>query len=228
MTAPHTVEVGLRQFLLGRFGERRVWGAALIGQSLVPLTALAEAQRIPGAFLEQILIELRQAGFLASTRVKYGGYSLARLLRDLKSDAIAGLIAAIVALPLSMAIAIASGVTPDRGLYTAIVGGFIVSAIGGSRFQIGGPAGAFRHSSSRMKSDSRVVSAVRSAHQKPFSCCSRSSACSAGKIFLAARSPVAPKNTRASECGALMGTDPLQFFWEASFSHRYQNRTLEA
>ena len=42
-----------------------------------------------------------------------------------------------------MAIAIASGVTPDRGLYAAIVGGFLVSALGGSRFQIGGPAGAF-------------------------------------------------------------------------------------
>ncbi|MBV8851212.1 MAG: STAS domain-containing protein [Methylobacteriaceae bacterium] len=64
-------------------------------------------------------------------------------LRDLKADAIAGLTVAIVALPLSMAIAIASGVTPDRGLYTAIVGGFCVSALGGSRFQIGGPAGAF-------------------------------------------------------------------------------------
>jgi sulfate permease, SulP family len=63
--------------------------------------------------------------------------------RDFKADAVAGLTVAIVALPLSMAIAIASGVTPDRGLYTAIVGGFIVSAIGGSRFQIGGPAGAF-------------------------------------------------------------------------------------
>jgi sulfate permease, SulP family len=50
---------------------------------------------------------------------------------------------AIVALPLSMAIAIASGVTPDRGLYTAVIGGFIVSLLGGSRFQIGGPAGAF-------------------------------------------------------------------------------------
>lgn len=62
---------------------------------------------------------------------------------DLKADAIAGLTVAIVALPLSMAIAIASGVTPDRGLYAAIVGGFIVSALGGSRFQIGGPAGAF-------------------------------------------------------------------------------------
>ena len=64
-------------------------------------------------------------------------------LADLKADAIAGLTVAIVALPLSMAIAIASGVTPDRGLYTAIVGGFVVSALSGSRFQIGGPAGAF-------------------------------------------------------------------------------------
>ncbi len=64
-------------------------------------------------------------------------------LKDLKADAVAGLTVAIVALPLSMAIAIASGVTPDRGLYTAIVGGFVVSLLGGSRFQIGGPAGAF-------------------------------------------------------------------------------------
>jgi SulP family sulfate permease len=62
---------------------------------------------------------------------------------DFKADVVAGLTVAIVALPLSMAIAIASGVTPDRGLYTAIIGGFCVSALGGSRFQIGGPAGAF-------------------------------------------------------------------------------------
>ena len=67
------------------------------------------------------------------------GYSLA----SFKADAIAGLTVAIVALPLSMAIAIASGTTPDRGLYTSVIGGFIVSALGGSRFQIGGPAGAF-------------------------------------------------------------------------------------
>ena len=67
------------------------------------------------------------------------GYGLA----DLRADLMAGLTVAIVALPLSMAIAIASGVTPDRGLYAAIVGGFLVSALGGSRFQIGGPAGAF-------------------------------------------------------------------------------------
>jgi len=67
------------------------------------------------------------------------GYGLV----DLRHDAIAGLTVAIVALPLSMAIAVASGVSPDRGLYAAIVGGFLVSALGGSRFQVGGPAGAF-------------------------------------------------------------------------------------
>src|SRR5437868_8854400 len=60
-----------------------------------------------------------------------------------RSDALAGLTVAIVALPLSMAIAIASGVTPERGLFTAAVGGFLISALGGSRFQIGGPAAAF-------------------------------------------------------------------------------------
>lgn len=67
------------------------------------------------------------------------GYSFGKFQADL----VAGLTVAIVALPLSMAIAIASGVSPDRGLYTAIVGGFLVSLLGGSRFQIGGPAGAF-------------------------------------------------------------------------------------
>lgn len=60
-----------------------------------------------------------------------------------RADALAGLTVAIVALPLSMAIAIGSGLSPDKGLYTAIVGGFMISALGGSRFQIGGPAGAF-------------------------------------------------------------------------------------
>lgn len=60
-----------------------------------------------------------------------------------RADTMAGLTVAIVALPLSMAIAVASGVSPERGLYTSIIGGFLVSALGGSRFQIGGPAGAF-------------------------------------------------------------------------------------
>ncbi|MCS0497621.1 SulP family inorganic anion transporter [Ancylobacter sp. MQZ15Z-1] len=67
------------------------------------------------------------------------GYGLA----GLRADFVSGLTVAIVALPLSMAIAMASGTTPERGLYTAIVGGFFVSALGGSRYQIGGPAGAF-------------------------------------------------------------------------------------
>ncbi len=67
------------------------------------------------------------------------GYTLAKF----QKDAIAALTVAVVALPLSMAIAIASGAPPERGLYTAIVGGFIISALGGSRVQIGGPAGAF-------------------------------------------------------------------------------------
>ncbi len=63
--------------------------------------------------------------------------------RAFKNDAVAGLTVAIVAVPLCMAIAIASGLSPDRGLFTAIIGGFLISAFGGSRFQIGGPAGAF-------------------------------------------------------------------------------------
>ncbi|WP_321488639.1 SulP family inorganic anion transporter [uncultured Hyphomonas sp.] len=62
---------------------------------------------------------------------------------QLRADAIAGLTVAIVALPLSIAIAVASGASPAQGLITAIIGGFLVSALGGSRFQIGGPAGAF-------------------------------------------------------------------------------------
>ncbi|OQM74845.1 SulP family inorganic anion transporter [Manganibacter manganicus] len=67
------------------------------------------------------------------------GYHAAQL----KADIIAGLTVAIVALPLSMAIAIASHVPPEYGLFTAIIGGTIVGLLGGSRFQIGGPAGAF-------------------------------------------------------------------------------------
>src|SRR6476469_4573278 len=59
------------------------------------------------------------------------------------SDALAGVTVALVALPLSIAIAIASGATPRAGLVTAIIGGFLISLLGGSRVQIGGPTGAF-------------------------------------------------------------------------------------
>jgi SulP family sulfate permease len=64
-------------------------------------------------------------------------------LKELQQDAGAGATVGVVALPLSMAIAIACGLPPETGLITAIVGGITVSALGGSRFQVGGPAGAF-------------------------------------------------------------------------------------
>jgi sulfate permease, SulP family len=63
--------------------------------------------------------------------------------RQLMQDGVAGITVGLVALPLAMAFAIASGVTPQAGLYTAVVAGFLISALGGSRTQIGGPTGAF-------------------------------------------------------------------------------------
>src|SRR3984957_13632342 len=59
------------------------------------------------------------------------------------SDVVAGITVGLVALPLAMAFAIASGVAPQSGIYTAIVAGFLISALGGSSTQIGGPTGAF-------------------------------------------------------------------------------------
>ena len=67
------------------------------------------------------------------------GYSVSQF----SSDIVAGSTVAIIALPLAMAFAIASGVSPEKGLYTAIIAGFIISLLGGSRYQIGGPTGAF-------------------------------------------------------------------------------------
>jgi sulfate permease, SulP family len=66
-------------------------------------------------------------------------YSKKQFINDIS----AGIIVAIIALPLSIALAIASGVSPERGIYTAIIAGFIISLLGGSRVQIGGPTGAF-------------------------------------------------------------------------------------
>src|SRR6266849_9140022 len=63
--------------------------------------------------------------------------------QDLISDLVAGLTVGLVALPLAMAFGIASGVTPQAGIYTAVIAGFLISALGGSRTQIGGPTGAF-------------------------------------------------------------------------------------
>ena len=67
------------------------------------------------------------------------GYTKSQFLSDLT----AGIIVGIVALPLAIAFAIASGVKPEQGLYTAVIAGFIVSVFGGSRVQIAGPTGAF-------------------------------------------------------------------------------------
>lgn len=68
-----------------------------------------------------------------------GGYGW----KDCRADMLAGLTVAIVALPLAMALAIASGASPDKGLITAVIAGFLISLLGGSRVQIGGPTGAF-------------------------------------------------------------------------------------
>lgn len=69
----------------------------------------------------------------------YKGYNLDKF----KRDCVAGLTVAVISIPLAMALAIASGVTPAQGLYTAIVAGFFIALLGGSRYQIGGPTGAF-------------------------------------------------------------------------------------
>src|SRR6186997_3378157 len=62
---------------------------------------------------------------------------------DVAADVGAGLTVGVIALPLAIGFGIASGATPAQGLWTAIVGGFIIAVLGGSRFQIGGPTGAF-------------------------------------------------------------------------------------
>src|SRR5688572_29733052 len=89
----------------------------------------ASAQQVP-------LGELPAAALRAVLRE---GYSSA----DLKSDVMAGLVVGVVALPLSMALAVGVGVAPQHGLYTAIVAGLVVAALGGSRTQVTGPTAAF-------------------------------------------------------------------------------------
>ena len=64
-------------------------------------------------------------------------------LKQLGTDVVSGIIVAIIALPLSIALALASGVGPEKGIYTAIIAGFIISFLGGSRVQIAGPTAAF-------------------------------------------------------------------------------------
>jgi SulP family sulfate permease len=84
-------------------------------------------------------VELFKKKIEGDESTAFNGYSL----NLLGKDCISGVIVAVVALPLSMAFSIAAGTTPAMGIYTAIIAGFIISALGGSRFQIGGPTGAF-------------------------------------------------------------------------------------
>jgi sulfate permease, SulP family len=84
-------------------------------------------------WFQPALLSLSRDGFFRIT------YNRTHLLRDLSAGALVG----VIALPLSMALAIASGCQPEQGLWTAIIAGFLISFLGGSRVQIGGPAGAF-------------------------------------------------------------------------------------
>ena len=84
-------------------------------------------------------MKLSQLGFRPKLIDALQGYDQQRLIKDIT----AGLTVGVVALPLAMAFAIASGLKPEAGLFTAIIAGFLISALGGSRVQIGGPAGAF-------------------------------------------------------------------------------------
>src|SRR5262245_35041661 len=93
-------------------------------------TGLLAAARIP-----PLPLKLAEA----MRRTLAGGYSGL----DLRSDLLAGTVVGIVALPLSMALAVASGVAPQHGLYTAIVGGFLIALLGGSKVQVSGPTAAF-------------------------------------------------------------------------------------
>ena len=81
----------------------------------------------------------RQSDFLPASILALRNYSL----RTFTSDLIAGVTVGLVALPLAMAFAISSGMTPQAGIYCAVVTGFVISALGGSYVQIGGPTGAF-------------------------------------------------------------------------------------
>ena len=82
---------------------------------------------------------LKKVSFQPKLITSLKGYNMARF----KDDVIAGIVVGIVALPLAVAFGIASGVTPTVGLITAVIGGFLVSALGGCSVQIGGPTGAF-------------------------------------------------------------------------------------
>ena len=92
---------------------------------------------------------MSQPGLLPAAPVRRIAAALRASLRErydagaLRADLMAGIVVGVVALPLSMALAIASGVPPQHGLYTAIVGGFVIALLGGSTVQVSGPTAAF-------------------------------------------------------------------------------------
>ena len=92
---------------------------------------------------EDVSVRPRRFGVHAGSFPPRFWRSAATTSRTLASDLIAGVTVGLVALPLAMAFAISSGMTPQAGIYCAIVTGFIISALGGSTVQIGGPTGAF-------------------------------------------------------------------------------------
>jgi len=102
-------------------------------------TAQPEIQTAKSTFRERTFLSPLEPFIPKSIVCLREGYGRAFFTRDV----LAGLTVGVIALPLSMALAIASGVGPERGLYTAIVAGFLISLLGGSRVQVGGPTGAF-------------------------------------------------------------------------------------
>jgi SulP family sulfate permease len=120
---------------------------SILERSRYPCISLQHAQTTPAscflAHLDRVVLRIAPPSAERFEpklfTVLKEGYSFAKLGRD----AVAGVIVGIIALPLAIAFGIASGVKPEQGLYTAIVAGFLISALGGSRVQIGGPTGAF-------------------------------------------------------------------------------------
>ena len=89
---------------------------------------------------------------VALRRAFRAGYNLT----DLRSDILAGIVVGVVALPLSLALAVASGVPPQHGLYTAIIAGGLIALLGGSKVQVSGPTAAFERPQNSLERYSRI------------------------------------------------------------------------
>ena len=121
--------------------SRRPYLLETIGPRAGELTHSAATSQLVIAVLRKIERKLMSISNpnVPKSILAFRSYTAQMFLHDL----LAGITVGLVALPLAMAFGIASGVTPQAGLYTAVVAGFLISALGGSRTQIGGPTGAF-------------------------------------------------------------------------------------